>query len=272
MSGTVISLSGVAKKVMHTISLRAATNDDAAFALQVTEACMRGYAEQTWGSWNGRADLDLTFDRIIQRAGRDIGLMGVDCRSDCWFLDKLYLLPAYQNQGLRSYLLQRLIEDAKSTQVVLRLTVLQVNPARRFYERHGFILTHTIPPRHHMEWRAAEGILLRHLEEQLLKPEVRTSADRVGYLLADDFIEFGSSGRVFNKRQIIETLQQEARNSAPRVLLADFTVRQLAPDAMLVTYRALSEGRGGSRLRRSVWKLIDGRWRMLFHQGTPSAE
>ena len=95
---------------MHEVSLRAATWDDAACALHVTEACMRVYAEQTWGSWNGRADLDLAFDKIIQLAGRDIGLIGVDRGSDCWFLDKLYLLPACQNHGLGSYLLQRLIE------------------------------------------------------------------------------------------------------------------------------------------------------------------
>jgi GNAT superfamily N-acetyltransferase len=262
---------GLAKKVMHNISLRAATKDDAAFALHVTEACMRRYAEQAWGSWNGRADLDLTFDQIIQLAGRDIGLIGINRRSDCWFLDKLYLLPAYQNQGLGSHLLQCLIEDAKSAQVVLRLTVLEANPARRLYERHGFVLTHTISPRHHMEWRGPEGVLLRYLEEQLLKPEVRTSPDRVGYLLADDFIEFGSSGRIFDKRQIIEALQQEA-DSARRVSVADFMVRQLASDAMLVTYRATSEDRGGSRLRSSFWKLIDGRWQMIFHQGTPSAD
>jgi hypothetical protein len=123
-----------------------------------------------------------------------------------------------------------------------------------------------------MEWRAEESVLLRYLEEQLLKPGVRTSADRVGYLLADDFVEFGSSGRVFNKRQVIEALQQEARDAARRVLLADFTVRQLASDAMLVTYRATSEDWGGSRLRSSIWKLIDGRWQMVFHQGTPAAE
>jgi GNAT superfamily N-acetyltransferase len=141
------------EKVMHNVSRRAATSDDAAFALHLTEACMRDYAEPTWGSWDGRADLDLAFDQVIQLAGRDIGLIGVDRRSDCWFLDKLYLLPAYQNRRIGSYLLQRLIDDAKAAQVVLRLTVLEVNPARRFYERHGFILTHTISPRHHMEWR-----------------------------------------------------------------------------------------------------------------------
>jgi hypothetical protein len=56
---------------------------------------MRVYAEQTWGTWNGRGDLDLALDKIIQLAGRDIGLIGVDRRSDHWFLSKLYLLPAH---------------------------------------------------------------------------------------------------------------------------------------------------------------------------------
>lgn len=138
---------------MHDISLRPATSGDAEFALHVTEACMRVYAEQTYGSWIGRPDLDLAFDEIIQLAGSDIGLIGVERRPDHWFLDKLYLLPAYQNQGIGSRLLQRLMRDARSAATPVRLTVLEVNPARRFYERHGFVLTHTIPPRHHMEWR-----------------------------------------------------------------------------------------------------------------------
>src|SRR5262245_3613736 len=138
---------------MHNISLRDATSDDAAFALHVTEACMRVYAEQTWASWDRRADLDIAFDKIIQLAGRNIGLIGVDRRPDFWFLDKLYLLPAYQRKGIGGYLLCRLIEDAKSAGVGLRLTVLEVNPAHRFYERFGFVLTHRISPRHHMEWR-----------------------------------------------------------------------------------------------------------------------
>ena len=49
------------EKFTHRIALRAATTDDAAFALHVTEACMRVYAEQTWGSWDGRGDLNIAW-------------------------------------------------------------------------------------------------------------------------------------------------------------------------------------------------------------------
>ena len=36
-----------------------------------------------------------------------------------------------------------------------------------------------------------------NLEQQLLREEVRSSADRVAELLADGFIEYGSSGRIY---------------------------------------------------------------------------
>jgi GNAT superfamily N-acetyltransferase len=102
---------GAIEKAKQNVSLRAATKDDAAFAVRVTEACMRVYAEQTWGSWDGRADLDLALDKVIQLAGNDIGLVGVKRHSDYWSLDKLYLLPAYQNQGFGGLLLRRLTVD-----------------------------------------------------------------------------------------------------------------------------------------------------------------
>ena len=142
---------------MPNITLRPATRGDAAFALHVTEACMRAYAEQTWGSWNACADLDLACDKVVQLEGQDIGLLGVERHPDHWFIDKLYLLPAYQRQGLGSTLLRRLIDSARSARVQLRLTVLEVNPARRLYQRQGFVVTHTVPPRHHMQWRGLAG-------------------------------------------------------------------------------------------------------------------
>jgi hypothetical protein len=118
----------------------------------------------------------------------------------------------------------------------------------------------------------AEVALLRDLEEELLTPEVRRSAERLSLLLADEFVEFGSSGRVFDKRQVIEALEQEPYDATNHISLVDFTVRRLASHVMLVTYRATNQDRLVSRLRSSIWKLIEGRWQMIFHHGTPSRE
>jgi len=139
---------------MLDLTLRPATTDDQAFALHLTEVCMRAYAEQTWGSWNGQADLDIGIDQIIQRSGVEIGMIGVERRPDHWFMHKLYLLPENQNQGIGSTMIERLQSEARTASAEVRLTVLEVNPARRFYERHGFTLAETIPPRRHMRWSA----------------------------------------------------------------------------------------------------------------------
>jgi hypothetical protein len=60
-----------------------------------------------------------------------------------------------------------------------------------------------------MEVKAAEAQALRDLEERLLLPSVRASPDEVATLLADEFIEFGSTGRTYDKQQIILLLQEE---------------------------------------------------------------
>jgi len=122
-----------------------------------------------------------------------------------------------------------------------------------------------------MEADTAQEIILRQLEERLLQPEVRRSAQDVAELLADEFIEFGSSGRKFTKPQIIESLQQELPT---RLALREFRATTLAPGVVLVTYRAVrqsgSEEQGVSSLRSSIWRRSEGRWQMIFHQGTPS--
>lgn len=139
---------------MHGLSLRPASAADHDFALHVDEACMRVYAERTWGRWNGCCDLDPGRDHVVRFAGCDVGLVGIEREPQCWFLNRLYVLPAWQNHGIGGAVLRALIGDCRAAAVPLRLTVLEVNPARRFYERHGLVVSHTIPPWHYMEWRA----------------------------------------------------------------------------------------------------------------------
>lgn len=114
---------------------------------------------------------------------------------------------------------------------------------------------------------------IRSLEESLLSPAVRSSAEALSQLLAEEFIEFGSSGLRFERQEIIDSLAVE---SGVRFALSDFALRPLAPDVALATYQVARAPAAGGTARRSwrssVWQRIDGRWRMLFHQGTPIPE
>jgi hypothetical protein len=104
------------------------------------------------------------------------------------------------------------------------------------------------------------------LEEQLLQPDVRASAERVAALLADDFVEFGSSGQVFDKKQIMKVLRQE--NPTKRSL-SRFASTMLSDSIVLVTYRATRASKPPVHtLRSSIWRLSNGQWQMVFHQGT----
>ena len=111
---------------------------------------------------------------------------------------------------------------------------------------------------------------LKSLEEKLLDSTTRHNSDLVSSLLADDFLEFGSSGRIFDKAAILEELRNEPSRTTPR--LSDFAVRPLAADTMLVTYRTTrlnSSGEPtGHALRSSIWIIRDNRWQITFHQGT----
>ena len=50
--------------------------------------------------------------------------------------------------------------------------------------------------------------ILIELEKKLLYPTVRKSVEEVSQLLVEDYTEFGSSGKVYNKKDTIEALRK----------------------------------------------------------------
>jgi hypothetical protein len=106
---------------------------------------------------------------------------------------------------------------------------------------------------------------LCQLEQLLLQPEIRTSPEELSKLLADEFFEFGSSGRVWYKKDMVST-----GIGVIKATLHNFEVHPLVPDVVLATYYSVNETRKQHTLRSSIWKRIDGRWQMVFHQGTPT--
>ena len=104
---------------------------------------------------------------------------------------------------------------------------------------------------------------LYDLEEQLLHPDRQQDRSALYSLLAEDFKEFCSSGRIFNRSQTIEAMQ----NSPPRAAtISHFNITPLAEGAVLATYHATTLT--SISHRSSIWVLRDKRWQLLFHQGT----
>jgi ribosomal protein S18 acetylase RimI-like enzyme len=67
-------------------------------------------------------------------------------------LQDLYLLPRYQGQGIGSALVSALQKEAIARCVPLRLQVLKVNSAKRFYERLGFSVVEETEYFFHMQY------------------------------------------------------------------------------------------------------------------------
>ena len=126
-----------------------------------------------------------------------------------------------------------------------------------------------LPPFHRARFRPLPPYN-HEIENDLLKLELELSdqgPERLSTLLAEDFREFGSSGRTYTRDEIIETLQTEPR---PQISIADFQVKILTEGIALVTYRAIKPE--GASLRSSLWVIREDRWQILFHQGTREPE
>jgi hypothetical protein len=103
------------------------------------------------------------------------------------------------------------------------------------------------------------------LELALLDPEVRGDPDRMRAHLHPDFIEFGASGRIWDRTSIAAVTS----GVDERITATEMTPRRLGPDAVLLTYR--SHRAEQHALRSSTWIRAAGEWLLLFHQGTPTA-
>ena len=82
-------------------------------------------------------------------------------------------------------------------------------------------------------------------------------------LIADDFLEFGASGRTWDADDVREEVASPGEG--PDMALDDVSLTRLAADVALLIYRV---GAPRPANRSSIWVRRGGRWLMRFHQGT----
>jgi hypothetical protein len=102
---------------------------------------------------------------------------------------------------------------------------------------------------------------LLHTEGELLQRN--RPPERVADLLELGFFEFGASGRIWLREDILA----EQVPTAPRAYTTEnASAEMLTENIALLTYRVTVNG--VQSLRSSIWRCRDGAWRMVFHQGT----
>jgi len=78
---------------------------------------------------------------VIEVEASAVGVIAVRPESDEKWIEHFYLAPEYQGQGLGGAVLRHVLM-AQHDHRPFRLNVLQGSPARRLYERNGFVHEH----------------------------------------------------------------------------------------------------------------------------------
>jgi GNAT superfamily N-acetyltransferase len=122
---------------------------DHGFCIRVHHLSMRAYVEPLWG-WNELLQDKLALEFLNHREANHeialvmqtpIGYLSYQNRPEVLLLNKLHLHPKHQGQGYGAQIMLRLAQLAGSSHKSIELSVLTTNPrARKFYERHGFVV------------------------------------------------------------------------------------------------------------------------------------
>lgn len=109
---------------------------------------------------------------------------------------------------------------------------------------------------------------LTRLEEGMWREATRFDMTFMEKHLAEDFFEFGRSGRTYTRAQTLAVPRQPTDAVLP---LPNLKIRLVSPDSVQLTYDSAVtyEGVVEHAHRSSIWSRAGTGWVMRFHQGTP---
>lgn len=103
----------------------------------------------------------------------------------------------------------------------------------------------------------------------LLENSVRKSRNILDTYLAEDFLEFWASWKIYSKQDILSILP-----NSPETLYSPFNpeVKQIWENIIQIYYQlseiAKETWEVRKTLRNSLWRKENGDWKMFFHQWT----
>ncbi len=133
---------------INNISFKNCEYTDLEYILLLKELCLKWYIEIIYG-WDldiqrklTNKELDNHKDdmRIIMKDGKDIGITTFYKENDEYEVGLIMIHPDNQGGGLGGTIINEYIKYAHDDNKTIKIKVYKENPARRLYERLGFIL------------------------------------------------------------------------------------------------------------------------------------
>jgi hypothetical protein len=119
----------------------------------------------------------------------------------------------------------------------------------------------------------------KQTEEQLIAKEMeivaagcRGDLKTIEPLLADAFLEIGSSGELYSKAEVLHAISDIPILDC---IFGEFNALPVGDDCLILTYSTrMKRSHKGQEFtqhayRSSTWVRRDGRWLLMFHQATP---
>lgn len=141
---------------------RSATDADIPFLLALRRETMDGWLAASGASMTDemhRARLVYQFDcaEVLLHDGEPIGLLKVRRAADVWDVIQMQIGSRFQGRGFGRVLLEELLAAAAAARADVRLGVLKANPARRLYERLGFVVVGEDAEECFMRWASRDA-------------------------------------------------------------------------------------------------------------------
>ena len=147
---------------MLEIELCQAKVADTKLLSDVFRVSMKDYITQIRGEWNEqreesqfRHQLELSAARVIRSKILEVGVITAPIKDSARWIHTICIVTDHQNRGIGTEVIRSVVAEAETQKMPLYLSVLKVNPARRLYERLGFVIIEETEHHFRMKFRGA---------------------------------------------------------------------------------------------------------------------
>ncbi|WP_323738759.1 GNAT family N-acetyltransferase [Candidatus Trichorickettsia mobilis] len=277
-------------KILKTILLKELKNNYRIYLDESDNKCaskiilkgLKAYNKSKIGSYSRE-----NFVLFVKNQYEDIiaGMRG-DILGELCGLHLLWVDQEHRLKGIGKNIINALEEYALSKKCkIIQLDTTEFQ-AKDFYKKYGYLEIATLDKgfmgynqyimRKTLSDSKSEANTNKILDELKSREPIFHHPERFGKTkediskqMCDDFWTVGASGNVYTKQDVIETLL--ARYNDPDYQdiweAKDFELTKIAPDNYLTSYILIQDKTRVTR-RSTLWRAVNGDWKILYHQGT----